>query len=87
MNTVDLINAALDAKKAFDTATVNAQAAADILRNAIAALKTANQALHDDLDVNGPCVVVDDSTTPPVVTLYMAVDPDTYSANEIRIAA
>lgn len=87
MNTIDLIHAALQAKETFDRATTDAQAAAQALRDAALALQQANQTLHDDLDANGPCVVIDDTASPPTVLLYTAADPDSYAVTEIRVAA
>src|SRR5262249_60062587 len=96
--TKDLIDAALQAQTAFDAASdrarqVAAQAQAAIqqaqadLQAAQANLAAANLALHDELAQNGPACVIDDSVTPPVVTLYTAQDPDSWSAMEIRVAA
>jgi hypothetical protein len=87
MSTSDLIDAALTAKANFTSATTAANTAAAALQTAAQALTAANQALHDDLSTNGPAVVVDETTTPPTVTLYTAADPDSYSATEIRVAA
>jgi len=86
MNTYDLIMAALEAKSAYDQAVGAAQAAAAALSQAQSVLAAANQALHDDLAANGPAVIVDETSTPPAVTLYAAVDPDTYSATPLRVA-
>jgi hypothetical protein len=87
MNTYQLIDAALAAKDAWEQATSDAGAAVQALQDATAALKTANQALHDDLAANGPAVVVDSTITPPIVTLYTPVEPDSFAATEIRVAA
>lgn len=85
--TRDLIEVALQAQTAFDAARQQASQAAGQLQQAQANLTAANQALHDDLAQNGPAVVVDDTVTPPEVTLYAAVDPDSWSATTIRVAA
>ena len=85
-STYDLIEAALQAQADFDTASQNLQAASSALQTAQANLTAANQALHDDLATNGPAVIVDSSMSPPTVTLYTAVDPDSWVSKEIRVA-
>jgi hypothetical protein len=62
-------------------AALAAQTASDV------DIAAANQALHDDLAANGPAVIVDETTTPLTVTMYSAVDPDTWTSAEIRVAA
>jgi hypothetical protein len=98
MKTIDLINAALAAKTAFEDAEAKltqvtqqaqaaiAQAKAD-RESALQALDDANQALHDDLKANGPCAVFDPATNPAAIDLYSFLDPDTYQVTEIRMAA
>jgi hypothetical protein len=86
MDTGELIDAALEAKAAFDAATTNANVSIANLQQAAQALTAANQALHDDLSANGPAVRLDNSATPPAVTLYTPVDPDTYAATPVRVA-
>jgi hypothetical protein len=86
MTTAQLIDAALAAQADYDAAKQGAATAQARLAAAQQMLSQANQALHDDLDANGPAVTIDDSSSPPVVTVYQAVDPDTYSATEIRVA-
>lgn len=83
-STQALIDAALAAKTAFDTAKASMQQATSTLQQAQATLVQAEQDLHDDLAANGPYATVDETTTPPVVTVYSAVDPDTYQATVIR---
>jgi hypothetical protein len=86
MNTGELIDAALAAQADYNDAKLGSAAASARLQQAQQTLTDANQALHDDLEQNGPAVTISDDT-PPVVTLYEAADPDTYSATVIRIAA
>jgi hypothetical protein len=87
MTSKELIDAALAAKTAFDQAQAAMQQAGADLQAAQDNLTAANQALHDDLSANGPCVVVDTTTTPATCIMYSALDPDTYLATEIRVAA
>jgi len=87
MSTLDLINVALDAKEAYDTAYAAVGQAAAQVQTCLQALQTANQNLHDDLASGGACCVIDDTTTPPTVTVYTAADPDSYTATPIRVAA
>jgi hypothetical protein len=87
MSTHDLIQAALDAQTAFDAAQATMKSASQALQQAQANLTAANQALHDDLAANGPAAIVDETTTPATVTMYTAVDPDSWQATEIRVAA
>jgi hypothetical protein len=87
VDTSSLIDAALTAKADFDSASTTANIALAALQDAIATLQAANQALHDDLLDNGPAVRLDETTDPPTVTLYTPVDPDTYAATPIRVAA
>ena len=44
------------------------------------------KALFDDLSENGPAVTVVTIPAPPVVTLYTAAPPDTYTATILRVA-
>ncbi len=87
MTTYELIQAAEKAKADDEEASQNLGVAQAAKGRTAAALAAANQALHDDLAANGPACVVDDSTTPPTVTVYTAADPDTYEATELRVAA
>jgi outer membrane protein TolC len=87
MSTSDLIDAALQAQADFDDARTRSAAAAAQLKAAEQALTLANQALHDDLAANGPCVTIDDTQTPPVITLYEAVDPSSWESTVLRVAA
>lgn len=86
-STSELILAAQQALQEFNDATTNMTAAGNRLEAARNTLVAANQALHDDLAANGPAVLVDSSTTPPTVVMYVANDPDTYTATPIRVAA
>jgi hypothetical protein len=85
--TAQLIDAALQAQSDYDQAVADLALATAKKQAAAKVLSDANQALHDDLAANGPAAVYDDTQTPPVITVYQAVDPDSYSATEIRIAA
>jgi hypothetical protein len=87
MTTSELIDAALAAQADYEDARKGSAAAAARLQVAQQTLTAANQALHDDLEANGPCVTVDDTQDPPLVTMYEAVSPDSWSATVIRIAA
>jgi hypothetical protein len=86
MDTSALIDAADAAKAAFDEATTSANIAVTTLQQAAATMQAANQALHDDLAANGPAVRINDTVSPPTVTLYTAVDPDDFAATPIREA-
>jgi hypothetical protein len=86
MDTSDLIAAALAAKSQFESASADMGTAAAVLRSAADTLAAANQALHDDLAANGPAAEIDEFATPIKITLYTAVDPDTYAATPIRVA-
>jgi hypothetical protein len=86
VTTHELIQAALQAQADFDTAQSTLQTATAAMQAAQAALQSANQALHDDLAANGPAVIVDDTTMPATVTMYTAVDPDSWHATNIRVA-
>jgi hypothetical protein len=88
--TQDLIAAAEAAKSksATDEATIEADQAALTRDQATktaddAVGVSANQAVHDDLAVNGAFATVS-ASTPPIVTVYTAVDPGSYSAAVIR---
>jgi hypothetical protein len=87
MTTKDLIDAANQAQAALDAAKSAVQSAAAQLQQAQANFDAASQALHDDLAANGPAAVVDDTVSPPTVTVYTALDPDSYQATVIRTAA
>jgi hypothetical protein len=86
MATKDLIEAAKQAKADWEAAKQAASTAAQRLRDCETALAEAELALHDDLEANGPAVVIDDETDPVTVYVYSAADPDTYSVKEIRVA-
>jgi hypothetical protein len=87
MTTYELIQAAELALLADQQATDALEAAKLGKQQTGAALMAANQALHDDLQANGPACVVDDSSDPPTVWLYSAAEPSTWQKNEIRVAA
>jgi len=87
LSTNELIQQALAAQEEFQAASDNMAQATGRLQAARDALVLANQRLHDDLAANGPAVVVDSSTTPATVTMYSAVDPDSWLARPIRVAA
>lgn len=86
MATIDLIEQAeLDksaASEAEDTLAEVAQEKLDADKTAAASAK----ALFDDLSENGPAVTVVAVPAPPVVTLYTAAPPDTYTATLLRVA-
>ena len=86
MNTQAWIDAALEAQTDYDDAVRGSATATVKLQQARQTLTLANQALHDDLAANGPAYTLDETVTPPVLTVYQAVDPDTYSATVIRPA-
>lgn len=85
MTTRELIDAATAAKSADAAADAALAAAAEAKGNSAAADAAAAKALHDDLVANGPAAVIS-ADTPPVVTVYVASEPDSYTAGPVRVA-
>jgi hypothetical protein len=85
--TRELIEAALAAQEAFDTATATLAGATAAVAQAKTELTAANLSVHNDLVAGGPCCIIDESTDPPTVTMYTAAEPDSFTATPIRVAA
>lgn len=85
MTTKELIDAA-NAAKTADATAAEQLAAAQAAKDASASASTAaDKALHDDLSANGPAVTVS-ADTPPVVVIYKAADPDSFTSETVRVA-
>ena len=84
--TLQLIDAALAAKSTYDQASATMSSSTAALNQAKTDLEAANQALHDDLADNGARCVIDTTTIPPTVTIYMAIDPDCYTTMQVPVA-
>jgi len=84
--TKQLIDAALAAKSTYDQASATMSSSTAALNQAKTDLEAANQALHDDLAANGARCVIDTTTIPPTVTIYMAIDPDCYTTMQVPVA-
>jgi hypothetical protein len=101
VDTIDLINGAVNLRAALETAKQNLQTtiaqaqtaiqtATDAVNQAQADSTAADQALHDDLlpppDGGGPALVLDLTVEPPTAVMYTAVDPDSWTVTPIRVA-
>jgi hypothetical protein len=86
MATLDLITKAESDKKASADAAGAMATATQAKIDADAAAATSASALCADLTANGPAAIVDNSTNPPVVTLYTAATGDTYTSTVLRVA-
>ena len=87
MNTAELIENFNAAKLAFDQAKANMAGVVAQVKAAQDACTEAAQALHDDLEMNGPALYVDTSTDPVTYYIYSADGPDDFTATPIRPAA
>lgn len=87
MSTLELIEAARAAEAALMAAKNAFKGAAQALTDAQNDLDAKAQALHDELEMNGPCLYLDESTDPLTYYVYAAEGDDEYSATPIRIAA
>jgi hypothetical protein len=87
MSTRELIEAALAAQEAFDTATATLAGASAAVAQAKSELTAANLAVHNDLTASGACAIIDETTDPPTVTMYTAAEPDSFTATPIRVAS
>lgn len=85
-NTSQLIANALEAAEVLEAAIADAIRAGISKEQAERDKADADQALCDDLTANGPAATLDNTVTPPVVTIYEAAPPSSYTATEIRLA-
>jgi hypothetical protein len=94
MDILELINEAESFRAALEVAKQNLLSVMSQAQSAIAAATAdvnqaqadsaaADQALHDVL--TSPKCTVDVTTTPPTVTLYSAVDPDSWTKTELDV--
>ena len=86
MSIKTLIDIAANLQNAYDSAIAVIGYMAVIAKQIKTAIQTVNQAIHDDLVANGPCCIVDNSTSPPTATIYTPVDPDSFAATPVRVA-
>jgi hypothetical protein len=86
LTTKQLIDAALRAQSAYSWSVIVLGRVAQAVRAAFVTVQATSKAVHDDLEENGPCCVVDNSTNPPTVTAYIPADPDSFMATQIRVA-
>jgi hypothetical protein len=87
LTTKQLIDIAHRAQAALDKALMVANKVAEVIQSLKNDVQNANQNVHDDLAANGPCIVVDNTTSPPTALMYTAVDPDSFTATPVRVAA